>query len=129
MWEGFRQDPWGSLLTRLSDAATFGYGQYQNGKWTEGSILHGYKEIAGEIGGSNRVREAGYKTADALRTAEASAARDKANMELQNYRADLASSQAAQGAQNTSAARDNAALNGYVGGQQLGSSQKDFLGL
>lgn len=129
----WKEDPWGQLVKTSTDLMTGTLVKYDpnNGKWSEGSAIHRFDEIVGEIGGRNKARLNNYKAEDNLRAEEAKQATELKNKQLQDYRADVMASRSAQGIRDTSAARSMSSAGDMTPkpGQVLGSDEEEFLGL
>ena len=125
----WQKDPWGQLVrtaTDLMSATTVKYDP-NTGKVQEGSAIHRFDEIIGELSGRNKARIQNYAAEENLQKAQISQQRDTALQQLNQYRSDVLASQAAQATRKTAEA-GNKVNQQYSSSSPLGTEQ-DFLGL
>lgn len=142
--EGWRKDPWGSIVGGASQLfmGTFAKYNLRTGKPEAGSAFHRFDEIVGELNGRNKGRIAQYKADDLLRQQQATAATNLTNQRNANQQSDTNASNQAAALRNTATAQNNAAFGTPNPGgtttvsptstpakDALGGLQKDFLGL
>lgn len=126
-------DPIGESLNFATNYLTYGVFGYdsQTGKFGAGALLHGAEEGVREVSGANRARAAATATREEIDAAKAEYDKRQADLQLQNYRADVAASRAAAAVRDTALVRTGAGASIYgpqSGGSKLGADNSSVLG-